>query len=293
MTRPPGERWAGVRYRHLLEQAGRSRAAGRRYAAIVAASAFCGDLALRRASVRALMDCLGLSRTAALRTHLGVLRSEALEEADCAYFMRNPAELGAAFAHLADEPIDDEPVIYATLHLGSPVLAYLELCRRGRPIWMIGRPLDAANPMESAKLEWAGRKVAWVEKLSGRRFIGTDAAAIADARARLLAGESVFTPFDVPGDVAARTAEVVMFSRRVRLAAGVEALARLTRAPIRPIVAISRPDAFVLTYGARIEASVGSPLRSTMEELSTIIRRHPEEWWMWPYLSFGGPEEER
>jgi hypothetical protein len=287
MTRPRGEGWARVRYRHLLQHAGRSRAAGRRYAAMVAASVFIGDRARRRAGVQALTDCLRLRRSQALRTHLGALRSEALEEADCAYFIARPDRLVSAFRHATDEPVDDGPVIYATLHFGSPVLAYLDLCRRRGVIWMIGRPLDAANPMESAKLDWARRKVAWVEALSGRAFLGTDAAAIAAARERLLAGESVFTPFDVPGDVATRSAAVEMFSRRVHLAAGVEILARLTRAPIRPIVAISRPDGFALLHGARVEPAVASPLRSTMEEFSSIIRRHPEEWWMWPYLSFG------
>jgi hypothetical protein len=27
-----------------------------------------------------------------------------------------------------------------------------------------------------------------------------------------------------------------------------------------------------------------------MDEFSSIIRRHPEEWWIWPYLSLGALE---
>ena len=286
-----GGSWAERRYRLLLPAAARGALRGRAYAAAVAAVELARDRERRRAATSNLRLCLGLASGRALGTFARALRSEAAEEAETARLMVSGGPLPP---RVGRRPLEEElagdgrPTIFATLHLGSPVLAYLALCRdRPRPLWIVGRPLDATNPMPEAKAEWARRKVAWVERMAGRPFLATDPAAIARARERLVAGDALFTPFDVPGDVAARSARLRLLGHPTRLAAGMERLARLTGAAIRPIVGLRRAGGLELVFGRRIEPSEGDPLQAVMEELSSIVRRHPGEWWMWPYLRFG------
>jgi perosamine synthetase len=74
--------------------------------------------------------------------------SEAREEADCAFLMRRPDALGAMFAAPLDVAPAAASTIYVGLHLGSPVLGYLYLCRRLAPdLALIARGIDPANPM--------------------------------------------------------------------------------------------------------------------------------------------------
>lgn len=280
--------WADRRYRQLLTAAARGPLRGRAYAAAVAAVELGRDPERRRAATRGLRACLGLDPGRALRTFLAALRSEAAEEAETARLAATSAPLPPRLGAPPGDGRPPGPTIFATLHLGSPVLAYLLLCREvPEPLWLVGRPIDASNPMPRAKAEWARRKVAWVERVAGRPFLSTDPASVARARERLLTGESLFTPFDVPGDVAARSARVRLLGRPARLASGMERLARLTGAAIRPIVGLRRAGGLELVLGRRVEPSESDPLQAVVDELSSIIRRHPGEWWMWPYLGLG------
>lgn len=284
------ERWAAVRYGLLLSAAARRRELGRAFAKLVARFELARDPTRRRAATERLGRALGANRTDADRIFCASLESEAREEADSAYFMQHPGELMGCFERSSGVP--STPAILATLHFGSPVLGYLFL-RRGLAldVSMVARPLDASNPMPAGKSAFARRKVAWTESFGAKPFLFTDAGSIARARAELLAGGLLYTPIDVPGDVTTRSAIVPLFGERVRLAAGVETLARLTGAPIRPIVTNVRGARFELWLGAAAEAREDSPLDAAIASLEGVIRSDPGEWWMWAYLSSLGAGE--
>ena len=178
--------------------------------------------------------------------------------------------------------------IWATLHMGSPILSYLYLRRvRGLPLAIVGRTLDDSNPMAPAKLRFAKRKVAWVEATSGRQFLGVDGLAIARARGELIQGRDLYAAVDVPGDVTARSTVVSIGGERVRLASGLIALARLVGASIQPIVGVHEAGAIVLHYGRRIETEGSAAQDEVGAAIEELVRRFPEEWWLWPYVAAG------
>src|SRR5262249_47974903 len=150
----------------------------------------------------------------ALGTYRGCLASEALEEADTVFFMCSDhvERTIFAFAALPERCASAAGTVYATLHFGSPVLGFVALgSGRDEVVSIVGRPLDDANPMPRAKRDYARGKVRWVERVTGRPFLGTDALAMARAREELLAGRALYTPVDVPGSVARRAAVVRPF----------------------------------------------------------------------------------
>lgn len=284
--------WADVRYRWLLPLARGSRARGRLYARLVARVEHANDPERARVATARIARALDLDPLRAERVHRGCLYSEALEEADSAFFMQQPA-LDPALFHFDElpEPLDDcgaaVGTIFGTLHFGSPVLGYLGLCRRlGGALSIVGRPLDDTNPMPESKRAYARGKVRWTEQVSGRPFVATDAASMAHARDELLAGRSLYTPIDVPGSVARRAATVSVFGEPVRFASGLMTLARLTGATVVPVVAASSPDGIRVRFGQRLEPGRDADelLGRALAELLRFVRTNPDEWWMWPYL---------
>ena len=287
-------RWSAARYGRVLPLTARSRRIGQAYAALVAAVELRLDADRRLSAERRIARWLGVAPDAARRIHRDSLRSEAREEADTTYFMAHPDALFPAFRPPRDEPPHAEPTIYAILHFGSPILAYLYLARmRGIALHAIGRELDVRNPMAEAKRRYGIDKVEWVRRLAGRPFLGVDGAAIIRARELLLAGESIYAAIDVPGDVVARAAEVVVCGERLRVSAGVPTLASLTGAPLRPVVAISHPTHLALHYGARIVSTTpAATLAAVTTELFRFVSAHPGEWWLWPYVTSAAVREE-
>jgi hypothetical protein len=282
-----GLRWTATRYERLLPLAGRSRAAGRAYATLVAAMELRLDAARRATAERRIARWLGVDPAQARRVYRDSLRSEAREEADCAYFMAHPEALDEAFRDVGGPAPDEAPTIYAILHFGAPILAYLRLCRgRARAVHVIARELDASNPMPEAKRRFGIRKVAWVREVSGLPFFGVDGSAVVRARERLLAGESLYAAFDVPGDVAQRAADVTVCGERLRLAAGITTLASLTRTPVQPVLALSHGGDVEMLYGPRIPAtSPRETLDAAIAALFASVVAHPGEWWLWPYVT--------
>lgn len=281
---PRADRWSGVRYRWLLPAAAADRRLGRAFAALAARVEFARDPRRSAAAADRIGRWLGLDPRRARLAWRGALVSEAREEADSAYFMRHPDELTGAFAG-AGARREDGPAILATLHFGSPVLGFVHLRRDlALDVSIVARPLDAANPMPAAKARWARHKVAWTERVSGRPFLATDPASVARARAHLLDGGCLYTPIDVPGDVAGRSTAVAPFGEPVRIASGIEALARMTGCPIQPVAVLPRAAGFTFWYGRRIASSATRPFAEAIDELGHVVRERPEQWWMWPYL---------
>lgn len=280
-------RWVVTRYERLLPLTARSRAVGRAYATLVAAMELRLDPLRRVTAERRIARWLGVPEAHAHRIHRDSLRSEAREEADTAFFMAHPDALETAVRARRDEPRDEAPTIYAILHFGSPILAYLHLCStRGRAIHAIARELDTTNPMSEAKRQFGVRKVAWVHERSGRPFIGVDGAAIVHARERLLAGDSLYAALDVPGNVSQRAAEVTVCGERLRVAAGMTTLASLTRTPLQPVLALCRGSDIEMLYGPRIPpTSPADTLAAVTAALFAFVTVHPGEWWLWPYVT--------
>jgi hypothetical protein len=279
-------RWAALRYGPLLALAARSRRAGRHVAAAIAAVELGIDRARRETAGQRIARWLDLSPAEARRVFRASLTSEAQEEADSAYFMGHPHALVPAFVR-AGEPPHRGGTIYATFHFGSPVLTYLYL-RVGRALDVVAveRKLTATNPMAAPKRRWGARKVAWVERFTGRPMLDVDAATMARARERLLDGGALYAAVDVPGDVVGRAATATLLGERIRVSSGVTTLARLARAPLQPVVAISRADRFDLHYGTPIEPGPeAQTLAALMEALATLLRSFPGEWWLWPYVT--------
>lgn len=279
-------RWGAIRYGRLLPLTAHSRAAGRAYAAVVAAVELRLEPARRAVATRRITRWLTVHPHAAQRIYRDSLRSEAREEADSTFFMHHPAALAAAFRVEGLEPEHRGATIYAILHFGSPILAYLHLARTRRiAVHAVGRALDASNPMPDAKRRYGTRKVAWVHALSGRPFVGVDAPAVLHARELLLAGDSLYAAIDVPGDVVARAAEITIHNERLSVSAGIPTLAAITHTPIQPILAISEATTLTLHYPPKVHPTTP---QETLERITTTlfhqIDLHPTEWWLWPYL---------
>jgi len=280
------EVWESVRYGALLPWTARSRLAGVAYSRLCGSVAYRLDAQRRETAVGRIERWLGVDEDRARAIFRSTLRSEAREESDVSWLMNHPAELARAFRLGTDEPADEGPAIWATLHLGSPNLAFVYLrCLRGRDLHIVARPLDDTNPMPEAKRVWGHRKVAWIENVTGAPFLGTSAEAISVARSRLLKGASIFALIDVPGDIVSRSITLELFGERVRIAAGVFVLSSMLSVPVRPIVAIPRGGQIELRYGRAIEPiKNGLPTEAIESEITTILRDLPGEWWLWPYL---------
>jgi lauroyl/myristoyl acyltransferase len=281
----PPRAWAAFRYGWLLPWSARRRHRARWYAAIAAAVDL-ADGARRTSAVQRIRRWMGSATSTATRIYHSSLTSEAREEADTAYFMRHPHELATAFRPPLVEPPSTGPVIYVTLHFGSPVLAYLYLrARRGVDARLIARRLSPANPMAAAKRAFAEHMVAWVAAIAGHALLATDAGATARAREHLVDGASLFAAIDVPGDVVARAAEVTLFGEAIAVSSGLATLARLTGVPMQPVVAVSRGGGLHVRYGSRVPAGgEREMLDAVFDELSAFIAADPGEWWLWPYV---------
>lgn len=279
------EAWPTLRYDRILPLAKHGRRTARLCATLVGTVEFLIDPVRREVASRRIARALAMSARRARSTFRAGLISEALEEAEIVFLMAHPEALGRTFSAHDDEPSHCGRTIYATLHLGSPILAYLHLAWwRRLDVTIIGRTLAAENPVPEAKRRHGRRRVAWVDDLS-RPFLGIDAASVTRARALLLDGASLFAPLDVPGDVVGRSAEVDVFGERVRFASGMVTLARLTGAALRPVVALSRPHGVVVQWGQSVEPGDDpTTLAAVFRELLAFVRQFPGEWWMWPYL---------
>jgi lauroyl/myristoyl acyltransferase len=198
--------------------------------------------------------------------------------------MRRPDALAAMLSRPLDLERADAPTIYVGLHLGSPVLGYLALCRHLVPdLALIARGIDPANPMPEAKKRFAIAKVAWTEAQAGRPFYETDGAAMLGVRRHLRAGHPLYMLADVPGDAVGRSAPSVLFGEAVRLASGLPTLARIAGSAIQTLVVTRDHAGLAVRAGARL-APEEVTMPAVLDALAPFIRSHPEQWWMWPYL---------
>jgi hypothetical protein len=285
-------RWAQLRWGVLLPAASRSRRFARPYAALVAIVESRRDPLRRDVAAARAARWLGVTLAEGAAVHRASLASEALEEADCAFFMRDESAMLAALRAPADEPPATGATVYGCFHLGSPILAYVYLRRvRGLEVGIVGRALDDTNPMPPAKRRFGQAKVAWLERVTGRPLLGVDAGAIARARAELVEGRSLYAALDVPGDVSARSSVVPVCGEPLRLATGIVGLAALAGAPIVPVVAVNEGGALAVHYGPAIAAGArgagGPPLVEVAAAIGAMVRRFPREWWLWPYVTPG------
>jgi len=282
--------WARLRYDVLLRAASRSRLLGQVYAELVSAVEYRADPERRRVASARAARWLGGTSSDGGRVFQRSLASEALEEADSAFFMRTGGTPDAGFRVAGREPPEGGGVVYATLHFGSPILAYIYLrCVRGIDLTIIGRRLDDDNPMPAPKRRFGMRKVAWLEEVTGRPLLGVDGRAIARARGELLDGRSLYAAVDVPGNVAARAETVTILGESLRLSSGIFGLVTLTGAPLQPVVAIHEAGSIVLHYGDRIEGRRGAPVHEAgARAIGDLVRRFPSQWWLWPYVTPAG-----
>ena len=278
-----------MRYGLLLGPASRLPGGACGYARLVARLGAASDPARRRvATDRSRRGLAGPAGEADV-IFRAALRSEALEEIDFARRLRGPARFdGETFEVRGPRPEPGRPTVFVTLHFGSPVMAFLWLkCVAGLDVHVLGRPLDATNPMPGGRMDLGRRKVAWLERTTGSPMLGTDAPATLEARRILLAGGSLFAAGDVPGDVARRSAVVTPCGESIRVAAGIHALARACNARVQGILA--RPcgrRGFTIEFGQAVDAPPGGgPSPELVAEMGLVLRRRPELWWMWPYVS--------
>ena len=277
--------WEEWRYARLLPAAARSRAHGALYATLAATVEWRRDPVRRAVACARMQRWLGVSAPRAERLCWGMLRSEAREEADAALCMRQPDALAALLGSPIPLPPSDGPVIYAGLHLGSPVLGYLHLRRSVAPaLALVARGIDPANPMAAGKRRFAERKVAWTEAVAEQPFFATDAAAMLGVRAHLRGGKPLYLLADVPGDAVGRSAPCTLFGETVRLAAGLPTLVRIADSPVQTL-AITRGAAGLTVHaGPRLGPHEARDLAAVLRGLAPFIHDFADQWWMWPYL---------
>lgn len=278
--------WDSIRYDAFLPLAGRSRSLGTAYAKLCASREDATFPDRRAVAASRIATVLGVDRPEAERVYRRALESEAREESEICWLMQHFDRLDEQFAPHLPPDVDDGPCIWATLHLGSPILTILHLaCVRGLKLQVIGRPLDDSNPMPPAKRRWGKRKVEWIERVTGAPFLGIGPEATAIARSRVLEGASLFVLLDVPGDVVARSVPIDLGALRIQMASGVFVLAGLLRVPVRLLVAVSRPGGVEIRYGAPIEPITrGVPRDAISREMTALVTDLADEWWMWPYM---------
>ena len=278
--------WQSLRYGPLLRAAGRSYATAGAYAALVAQVEYRRDRQRRSVAAQRIARWLDIPLPAASDVFRRALRSEAMEEADSVRFMRAAVPPIEQIALEGYVPRHGRPRIYGALHLGSPVLAYLRLCRGAEPgLQVIARELDDDNPMPAPKQAYGRRKVAWVEATAGERFLGTDAQAVLRARDRLLDGGAICAAVDVPGDVVARSATMTMGGQRLSFASGIFHLARMTGADLQLVASYSSAGRVIVRCRAPVTARDERELAATVAcEMESVVRELPGEWWLWPFL---------
>jgi hypothetical protein len=280
--------WERLRYARLLPLAGRGHAAAHAYAELVATVELRRDPERGRAAQARIERWLGATPRRAQAIHRASLRSEALEEADTLRLMRGTASLGdiVTLGGFADR--GRRPRVYATLHYGSPVAAYLALCRREPHLRIIARRLDEGNPMPAVKRDFGRRKVEWVEATAGWTFLETDAAATLRAREHLLQGHALYAAVDVPGDVVARADRMRLCGEPVILASGVFRLAAMAGADFQMVLAEHRGGRIRVRCRPPVEGSDAMGLAAAVVgEIEAAVRERPEEWWFWPFVATG------
>lgn len=279
------EAWAAWRYDTFLPWAGRNRAAGRMYTELVAQVETWRDSSRRIVATDRIRRWLKVSWPTALRIYLRSLESEAREEVDSMRFMTDEAEFDR-WLPSGTEAFDPGPTLFATLHLGSPVLAFAYLKRRSNlDVRVIIRDLDALNPMESAKIRWGIRKVAWVRHLAAGGVLSSTASATAEAREHLLAGGAIFAAIDIPGNVVSRTSNIQVHGERLRFSSGIVRIAELARSKIVPVIALGGGRTMRIHFGTPIEARAPNAFEATFRQLVGFIERYPGDWWLWPLVA--------
>ena len=279
--------WPEWRYGRMLSFAATTRAAGEGYARLVAEVEL-RDVVRRRRAVARIQRWQGVSRDAALGIFRASLISEAREEADTAYFMQHPPALRGWMPDARAVAIPQGPILYATLHLGSPVFAYLFLrLVASLDVHAIGRKLDERNPMPAAKRRFGLAKEAWLRALVGVDFLEPTAHAMNAAREHLLDGRPVFAALDVPGDVVDRSARLAVGGEQVAFSSGAIRIARLAGARVVPLVALGGAAGLRLHVGSPIEGDSPDAGTKVLHSLLGFVHRHPGEWWLWPYLPTG------
>jgi hypothetical protein len=279
------EAWPALRYGRLLPRAATSRAAGRCYARLVAAVEL-RDTARRRAAVNRIARWQGVSRAAALRIFHASLLSEAREEADSAYFMRDGHALEGFLPRREALRDPGGRTLFATLHLGSPIFAFLFLrAVAALDVRAIGRKLDQRNPMPAAKRRYGLAKEAWLADVAGVDLLEPSAHAMTTVRDLLRDDRPVFAALDVPADVVTHSARVEIAGECVAFSSGAVRIAQLAGARVVPVIALSRPGGLVLHAGAPLDvAGAADAPAAVLRTLLAFVQRFPGEWWLWPYV---------
>jgi len=285
--------WQQLRYGALLRAAGTSVAAARAYAAVVAEVERRRDPHRSSVAEARIRRSLGMTGDAARRIYRDALYSEALEEADSLRFMSGRSSIARDVDVVGVAPRGGGPRLYAALHFGSPVLAYLALRAVAEPdLLLIGRELDEEkNPMPASKREFAARKVAWVEA-AGAPFLGTTDRDVLQAREHLLAGRPLCAAVDVPGNVVRRAEWIDVAGHRVSVATGVLHLAVLTGCDVQLVAGAHRAGRISVWCRPAFSApTVAELARKIAADVDAVVREWPGEWWMWPFMV--APREER
>lgn len=265
--------------------AGRGRRLGGLYADLCGRAELAADSGRARVAIERIRRWTGASDEDARSIFRRALSSEAQEEADSAFFLHDGQAFDRWLPHEVEIPRPEGPVVYATLHYGHPVLSCVFLRWRGEmDIRPIIRGLDDANPMADPKRSWGQRKVRWVRDLLDDSVFGVDPLSTARAREHLLDGGAVFAALDVPGDVSDRTSTVAVAGERLRFSTGVVALAQMTGATIVPVVARSGDARMEVSFGTSVSSDGDDPFAEVFAELARFIERHPDQWWLWPFV---------
>lgn len=265
--------------------AGRARRLGGLYAVLCGREELAADPERARVAIERIRRWTGASEGEARTIFRRALASEAREEADSAFFLRDGRAFDRWLPQGVEIPRPEGPVVYATLHYGHPVLSCVFLRRRGEmDVRPIIRGLDGANPMADPKRSWGQRKVGWVRDLLDDLVFGVDPLSTARAREHLLDGGAVFAALDVPGNVSDRTSTVSVAGERLRFSTGVVALAQMTGATIVPVVARSGARSMDVSFGRSVSSDGEDPFVEVFAELAQFIERHPDEWWLWPFV---------
>lgn len=241
---------------------------------------------LRRTLRVASRDARRIEREIAFVNWLYALEWKAVLDREIAALDEDSEHLtisGRAFIqHLAAQ---SKPIILAPIHMGAFALPFARLVRDTFP----GRPMLILRAREDREHETkAMQRISEIG--TSMRFLNVRNKDDYFAAVRFVRDGGIIVSFvDLPGSYGAPT-RTSLFGRPVRLAVGIDSLARLTEATVLPLAVSSYLSGDRIDIGQPFEVVDRGPeehLRVTnliKSHLEQSILRAPQQWFMWARL---------
>ncbi len=187
--------------------------------------------------------------------------------------------------HYQEARADDRPVILYSAHFSRLIMPAIALALKGGPIHSLVTDIEGVEIPEVER-DYLRFKLDNMARLLGGDVIarGRDTRALFKV---LSGGGSLVIIVDAPAAEGDRPIAVPFLGGIGRFSPGILKLARRYNARLLPYFAVEREG----RLRGEVHAPVGiaglddpAAMLAIMAPVESMIRRHPEQWWMWPHL---------